>query len=374
MIEFEVAARDGRARAGEIRTPHGTVPTPAFMPVATAATVKALTVDEVWATGARMFISNTYHLWLRPGPELIAELGGIHSFCRWHGAIATDSGGYQAFSLADRTELSDDGFRFRSHLDGTVLMLSPEESMRIQGLLGSDIALQLDVCPPADCGRAELERAVALTTRWAARCLARCRPDQALFGIVQGGTDADLRLAHADELARLEVDGRSFDGLALGGFSVGEPPEAMARALAAFVYRVDPGRPRYLMGVGTPEDLVVAIRSGVDLFDCVLPTRNARNGQAFTFAGRLSIRNARHRADARPIDEECDCPVCAGGYSRAYLRHLHQSGEILGHRLLTLHNVHTYQRLVGRLRAAICDGRLDGVADEMLERLTDGAG
>lgn len=350
-VSFEVLARAGQARAGVLQTPHGPVPTPAFMPVATQATVKALTPGETASTGARMVISNTYHLWLRPGPEVVAAHGGLHEFSRWPHAIATDSGGYQAFSLAERCKLSADGFEFSSHLDGARLMLSPEESMRIQGLLGSDIAMQLDVCPPGDAPRAELEQAVRQTTVWAERCLAARDPRQALFGIVQGGSEVDLRLAHAKELARLPLD-----GLALGGFSVGEPAPTMHRVLGEIVPAVDPERPRYLMGVGTPLDLLIAIRAGVDIFDCVLPTRNARNGQAFTLSGRINVRLARFKADRQPIECGCECPVCSGGFTRAYIRHLLQAGEILAHRLLTLHNVHHYQHLVAQARQHIQRG------------------
>jgi queuine tRNA-ribosyltransferase len=279
--------------------------------------VKTLTPAEIAGTGARLLIANTYHLWLRPGPEIVDRFGGVGPFMRWPYAVATDSGGYQAFSLAQRTSVSEEGFEFASHLDGSRRMLSPEESMRVQGLLGSDIAMQLDVCPPAGANPAELEIAVQRTTRWAERCLASRRPGQALFGIVQGGTDVALRAAHARDLAHMPLD-----GLALGGFSVGEPPAAMHHAVSEVAPTLDPARPRYLMGVGTPVDLVRSIGAGIDLFDCVLPTRNARNGQVFTWTGTLGIRNARHREDPMPIDTGCGCLACAGGFSRAYLRHL----------------------------------------------------
>lgn len=364
MIRFHVEEWSGQARVGVLSTPHGDVPTPAFMPVGTLGTVKALSPDEVAGTGARMLISNTYHLWLRPGPEVVRAHGGLHGFMRWPHAIATDSGGYQAFSLADLRTLSDDGFEFASHLDGSRRFLSPEEAMRVQGLLGSDVALQLDVCPPAGAGRSELEQAVRRTTRWAERCLASRVPDQALFGIIQGGTDPELRLRHAKELGSLPLD-----GLALGGFSVGEPPEDMHRTLARVVPEVDPGRPRYLMGVGTPADLVRAIGVGIDLFDCVLPTRNARNGQVFVPSGRLVIRNARYRDDLSPLDPSCGCPVCRGGYTRSYLRHLYMAGEILAHRLLSLHNVFQYQTLVSEARDAI---RAHSYAEWAEERLSRG--
>jgi queuine tRNA-ribosyltransferase len=322
------------------------------MPVGTLGTVKALHPEEVRATGARMLIANTYHLWLRPGAELVAELGGLHQFMRWPHAIATDSGGFQAYSLAQRVRVSENGFEFASHIDGSRRLLTPEESMRVQGLLGSDIALALDICPPAKVPRAELVAAVERTTRWAERCLLARNPGQALFGIVQGGTDVELRCQHIEALAKLPLD-----GLALGGFSVGEAPQAMYAALDRVVPHMDPARPRYLMGVGTPADLVRAMAAGVDLFDCVLPTRNARNGQAFVSGGRLTLKNARFRADPRPLDETCSCPVCSQGFSRAYLRHLYVAGEILGHRLLSLHNLHHYASLMASARQAISEGQ-----------------
>jgi len=324
------------------------------MPVATQATVKALTPGEVSAAGARMVIMNTYHLWLRPGADLVAEQGGLHEFSRWPHAIATDSGGYQAFSLAERTTLSEAGFDFASHLDGARRLLTPEESMRVQGLLGSDIALQLDVCPPAGASVRELNEAVERTTRWAHRCLAAKAPGQALFGIVQGGLDVELRRSHARELEKLPLD-----GIALGGFSVGEAPAAMHRALADVAPTLDPERPHYLMGVGTRVDLILAIAAGVDMFDCVMPTRNARNGQAFVRGGKLVIKNARYRSDQKVLDPGCGCPACSGGYSRSYIRHLYVAGEILAHRLLSLHNTYVYLDLVRRAREAICEGRFD---------------
>jgi queuine tRNA-ribosyltransferase len=283
---------------------------------------------------------------------------------KWPHAIATDSGGYQAFSLADLRKLTDDGFEFASHLDGSRHFLSPEEAMRVQGMLGSDIALQLDVCPRGDAPPDEVARAVKRTTEWAVRCLRARQPDQALFGIVQGGTDVELRRRHADELAALPLD-----GIALGGFSVGEPPESMHRTLAAVVPGMDTARPRYLMGVGTPVDLVRAIGCGIDVFDCVLPTRNARNGQAFVRGGRLIIKNRKYREDASVLDPTCACPVCSHGYTRSYLRHLHVAGEILAHRLLSLHNLHFYQDVVARGREAVLSGSYDAWAAGELVRL-----
>jgi len=353
-VRFEIIARSGSARLGVLCTPHGDVQTPAFMPVGTLGSVKTLHPAEVSATGARMLIANTYHLWLRPGAELIAEHGGLHAFMHWPHAIATDSGGFQAFSLAQRVRVDESGFDFASHIDGSRRRLTPEESMRVQGLLGSDIALQLDICPPAGVSRSELIAAIERTTRWAERCLSARKPGQALFGIIQGGTDVDLRCQHAETLGRLPLD-----GLALGGFSVGEPPDLMHQALERVVPAVDPARPRYLMGVGTPLDLVRAVSVGVDLFDCVMPTRNARNGQAFVRGGRLRLKNARYRADSRPLDEACSCPVCSQGFSRAYLRHLYVAGEILGHRLISLHNLHHYASLMASARKAISEGQLE---------------
>lgn len=368
-MRFEVLARSGHARAGRMSTLHGDVETPAFMPVGTAGTVKALHPDEVRATGARLLIANTYHLWLRPGAELVAEQGGLHAFMRWPHAIATDSGGFQAFSLAQRVRMDENGFEFSSHIDGSRRLLTPEESMRVQGLLGSDIALQLDVCPPSNVERGVLVAAVERTTRWAERCLVAKKAEQALFGIVQGGLDVDLRCRHAEELARLPLD-----GLALGGFSVGEAPVAMYEALDRVVPGMDPNRPRYLMGVGTPADLVRAMAVGVDLFDCVLPTRNARNGQAFVSSGRLTLKNARYRNDPLPLDEACTCPVCRQGFSRSYLRHLFVSGEILGHRLLSLHNLHHYASLMASARRAICEGQFEHWLQGMLPRPSNGEG
>jgi len=361
LISYQLDASSAEARAGRILTAHGEVPTPAFMPVGTQASVKALSSEEVAATGARMQIMNTYHLWLRPGPERIAELGGLHGFARWPHAIATDSGGFQAFSLAERTKMSEEGFEFASHLDGKRLKLTPEEAMRIQGLLGSDIAMQLDVCPSGSAALPELTAAVERTTRWAERCLAALSPGQSLFGIVQGGTNVELRLQHAETLGKLP-----FQGLALGGFSVGEPPAHMHAALLQVAHRLDAARPRYLMGVGTPEDLLLAIGAGIDLFDCVMPTRNARNGQAFTWQGKLTIKNARYRADPLPLDPECSCSACRGGYSRAYLRHLFVAGEILALRMLSEHNLTLYARLLREARVAIVAGQYADFAAERL--------
>ncbi len=361
MISFRVRKTSGNARQGVLGTLHGEVETPAFMPVGTQAAVKAVSSEEVAETGARMQIMNTYHLWLRPGPELIAEFGGLHSFARWPHAIVTDSGGFQAFSLAQRMRASENGFEFASHLDGKKMLLSPEEAMRVQGLLGSDIAMQLDVCPPGGAPRADLVQAVDRTTRWAERCLAARVPEQGVFGIVQGGTDTELRLSHAETLAKLP-----FDGLALGGFSVGEPIPDMYRALAVVGPALPAERPRYLMGVGMPSDILTAVGHGIDMFDCVIPTRNARNGQLFTWDGKIVIKNARYRDDARPLEEGCGCAACRGGYSRAYLRHLYLAGEILVLRLLSQHNLHFYARLMTEVRSTIVEGNFARWAREKL--------
>ncbi|MDI1481530.1 tRNA guanosine(34) transglycosylase Tgt [Polyangium sp. y55x31] len=365
---FRTLATSGTARTGILTTPHGDVPTPTFMPVGTQGSVKTMSPDEVAATGARIVLGNTYHLWLRPGPDIVAELGGLHRFTKWPHAMLTDSGGFQAFSLAERRQTSEDGFVFRSHLDGSKKVLTPEVAMQVQGKIGADIAMQLDICPPGDASRAEFEAACARTTRWAKRCLAAKRPDQAVFGIVQGGTDPALRRAHAEELAAMP-----FDGLALGGFSVGEPIARMHEVLLEVAHTLDPERPRYLMGVGTPYDLVRAIGAGVDMFDCVLPTRNARNGQALTRTGKIVIKQARYRTDPSPLDPSCACPTCAAGYSRAYLRHLFLAGEILVLRLITAHNLHLYGTLVREAREAILAGRYDAFAKEWLAGLEAGA-
>ncbi len=379
-FEFRVLCNDGHARAAVLTTPHGDVETPTFMPVGTQGSVKTLTADEVASTGARVVLGNTYHLWLRPGPDRIASFGGLHEFSRWPHVMLTDSGGFQAFSLsasggkragATLKKLvapSEEGFTFKSHLDGSARFLSPEIAVEVQSKIGADIQMQLDVCPPGDSPREVVERAVAQTTRWARRALATPRKDnQALFGIVQGATFGDLRRAHADELGALE-----FDGLALGGFSVGEPVENMHATLAEVAHHLDAERPRFLMGVGTPKDLLIAIGCGVDMFDCVLPTRNARNGQALTRFGRVVIKQARYADDRSPIDPSCSCFACAGGYSRAYLRHLFIAKEILVLRLLSLHNLHYYGEIVRGAREAISARRYEAYAANALNALASG--
>lgn len=372
MIEgfaFEELARDGHARTGRFATPHAVVSTPAFMPVGTQGAIKALAPDELAAMGTRLILANTYHLWLRPGAEVIDRLGGLHRFTTWDGAFLTDSGGYQVFSLSSLRRIDDDGVSFRSHLDGSPRRLTPEDAIRVQMALGSDVAMVLDECPPGDAATPVVERAVARTSAWARRCLAVPRREdrpQARFGIVQGGTDAALRRAHLDDIAALPCD-----GVALGGFSVGEPIPVMYELLAELGPRMPRERPRYLMGVGTPIDLLRGIGSGIDLFDCVLPTRNGRNGQALTWHGRVNVKQARHREDDRPLDEACDC-ACCRRYSRAYLRHLFVAGEILALRLLTQHNLHLYATLTARAREAIAAGRYAAFARETETRMRDG--
>lgn len=349
-FSFEVIAQRGPARAGILHTPHGDIHTPAFMPVGTLGTVKAMTARELATPpiDAKIILGNTYHLYLRPGLEVIAAHGGLHNFAGWDRPILTDSGGFQVFSLAARRTITDDGVTFQSHIDGSRHHLSPERVMEIQGVLGSDIAMILDECAPGDAPREVHEAALARTTRWAIRA-ARCErpPGQALFGIVQGGTHLDLRERHLGELAEL-----SFDGFALGGLSVGESPDEMHRVVTAMAPKLPAERPRYLMGVGTPTDIERAAMAGIDLFDCVMPTRNARNGCLFTSTGRVIISNAIHRLDTGPLDPECPCETCLT-VSRGYLRHLYQAKEILYSRLATLHNLTFYARCAQRLRAAI---------------------
>lgn len=349
---FTVEATSGRARAGVLQLPHGSVPTPIFMPVGTLGTVKAVLPSELELLGARIVLGNTYHLWLRPGLDVIAAHRGLHEFMRWTRPILTDSGGYQVFSLRGISRISDEGVDFRSHIDGASLHLTPDLSMAIQATLGSDVAMAFDHCPPADAPRALIEEAMARTTRWARRCVEAPRsevnPGQLRFGIVQGGTHVELRRRHIEEIGALP-----FDGYALGGLAVGESPEETWRVLDAVADELPRDRARYLMGVGTPRDLVEAIGSGIDMFDCVMPTRNARNGQIFIRGGKLLIANARYKTDVSRIDPDCTCATCAAGFTRAYLAHLFRSGEILYSRLATVHNLHFYLDLVQRARLAI---------------------
>jgi queuine tRNA-ribosyltransferase len=349
-FSFELLATAGHARAGVLHTPRGDIETPVFMPVGTLGTVKAMTAAELIAPplDARIILGNTYHLYLRPGLEVIGAHGGLHRFSGWVRPILTDSGGFQVFSLAAINEIDDDGVTFRSHIDGSKHRLDPETSMRIQGVLGSDIAMVFDQCPPGDAADDVHAIAMRRTTAWAHRCLAAPRPaGQALFGIVQGGTDLARRRAHLAELAALP-----FDGLALGGLAVGESLVDTYRVLDEVAHLLPADKPRYLMGVGTPADLAHGIAAGVDMFDCVMPTRNARNGYLFTSEGKVVISNAKYRLDTGPLDPECPCDTC-GTSTRAYLRHLYMAKEILYNRLATLHNLTHYARTMRALRDRI---------------------
>lgn len=350
-FRYELIAQSGPARAGIWHTPHGAIETPAFMPVGTLASVKGITPAQLREVRVSKILANTYHLALRPGAELVAEMGGLHRFMAWDGPILTDSGGFQVFSLAKLSKINDEQVVFRSHLDGSLLELSPERAMRIQELLGADCIMCLDVCPPADAPREKILAAVARTTLWAKRCReSHQRSDQALFGIVQGATSQELREKSAQGLLPLE-----FPGYAIGGLSVGEAPSEMYRTLDFTVPLLPTDRPRYLMGVGTPIDLVEGMSRGIDLFDCVLPTRNGRNAMAFTSQGAIRIRNHKYREDGTPLDPNCGCPVCRT-WSRAYLRHLFMAKEMLGPILLSWHNIAFYQQLVRDFRQAILQG------------------
>ncbi len=360
---FVLVARDGDARLGRLRTARGELDTPTFMPVGTAGAVKAVTTDELKACGARILLCNTYHLYLRPGHELVREMGGLHRFMHWDGSILTDSGGFQVFSMAALRRLDDEGVLFRSHLDGSLHLLTPEKSMEVQGALGSDVAMALDECPPLPAPREAIEQAVRRTGAWALRCREAYRGPGVLFGIVQGGTHPDLRERSAAELVRLD-----FPGYAIGGVSVGEPPEAIATVARSTAALLPEPRPRYLMGVGRPQDLVEAVAAGCDLFDCVMPTRNARNGTLFTSAGRINIKREEYRNDPRPLDEECGCDTCRN-YSRAYLRHLFMAREILASRLHTVHNLAYYLGLMARTREAIAAGSFASFRRDFLARV-----
>lgn len=349
---YEIHARDGEARAGTITTAHGTVATPAFMAVGTAATVKAMKPQDVRATGTDVVLGNTYHLMLRPGAERVARLGGLHTFMDWPHTILTDSGGFQVMSLAAMRKITEEGARFRSHIDGSEHMLSPERSMEIQGLLGSDIQMQFDECVPLPNSREEIERAMRLSLRWAERSRRTFAggEGQAIFAIVQGGDQPDLRAESARALVAMD-----FPGYAIGGLAVGEPQAVMLDMLERTVPHLPVERPRYLMGVGTPDDLLQSVARGIDMFDCVMPTRAGRHGLAYTRYGRINLKNARHADDHRPIDETSDCPVTSR-YSRAYLHHLVRSEEVLGMTLITTINLAYYQRLMAGARAAIGSG------------------
>ena len=364
-MEFKVTHTDGRARRGVLRTAHGEIDTPAFMPVGTYGTVKAMSPLELRELGAQIVLGNTFHLWLRPGLEVIGAHGGLHRFMGWDGPILTDSGGFQVFSLGALRKITEEGVKFQSPVNGDACFLSPEESMRIQRVLNSDIVMVFDECTPYPATEDEARMSMQLSLRWAARSK-QAHGDgggnpNALFGIVQGGVYEALR---DESLARLTDIG--FDGYAIGGQAVGESKEEMLRILRHTAPQLPAGKPRYLMGVGTPSDIVAAVMAGVDMFDCVLPTRNARNGWLYTSAGVIKLRNAQYRNDLKPLDAQCDCYTCTH-FTRAYLHHLQKVNEILGARLNTLHNLHFYQQLMQRLRAAIAAGTLASVAAQWVE-------
>jgi queuine tRNA-ribosyltransferase len=399
MFRYECIATDGKARLGRLVTPHGEVDTPVFLPVGTAGSVKGATPDQLRAAGVQMVLANTYHLMLRPGAETVARLGGLHRLMAWDGPLLTDSGGYQVFSLAHRRRLSDEGVLFQSHIDGSQVALTPAKAVEVQRLLGADVIMQLDECPPAGTSWAQVARAVQRSIRWAADCkqawqadetgsllppqpgaqappsaaagaLPNGRPGacrsiqglyQALFGIQQGGTFADLRSRSAAALVELDLP-----GYAIGGLGVGEGHDRLCAVLDAVDAQFPPDRPRYLMGVGEPRDLLAAVARGVDMFDCVLPTRNGRNAQAFTWRGRLRLRNACWAEDARPLDETCDCYTCRH-YARGTLRHLFLAGEMLGPTLVTIHNLRFYTTFLGAIRRAIAAGSLQVQARQWLE-------
>lgn len=365
---FEVLGEDGRARRGRLTTAHGTIETPVFMPVGTAATVKGMTSESVARTGAEIVLANTYHLMLRPGPETVDKLGGLHKFMDWEKPILTDSGGFQVMSLTDLRKLDDTGVEFRSHIDGTRFLLTPERSIEIQNLLDSTITMVLDECTANGVDEAAAADSMKLSMRWAARCrdAFEQRDGYGLFGIVQGSIYPDQRLESAAALVDI-----GFDGYAVGGLAVGEGQEAMFSVLDVTTPALPSGHPRYLMGVGMPDDIVGAVQRGIDMFDCVLPTRSGRTGQAFTRRGTLNIRNARHAEDPRPLDPDSNYPS-VGSVSRGYLHHLFKAKEMLGPMLLTTHNLHYYQELMRDIRRAIEQGRLDAFADEFRAQQAQG--
>lgn len=363
-FRFSILHQDqtSRARLGLLHTPHGTVETPVFMPVGTQATVKTMTPEEVYEVGGRLILSNTYHLYLRPGHELIREVGGLHRFMHWDGPILTDSGGFQVFSLGPLRKVTEEGVTFRSHIDGSEHFFSPEKAMEVQMALGSDIAMAFDECAPYPCTREYAKEALERTTRWARRCLAvHNRADQALFGIIQGSTYPDLRLESAKELVEMD-----FSGYAIGGLSVGEPKDLMYQMLECTIPVLPEEKPRYLMGVGSPDCLLEGIVRGVDMFDCVLPTRLARNGTVLTRHGKLVVRNAEYTRDFRPLDPECGCYTCRH-YTRAYIRHLIKAGEVLGIRLTTIHNLHFVLNIMQEAKSAIRQGTILEYRDNFLK-------
>ena len=354
LISFDVTATCGEARCGTMQLAHGEVKTPIFMPVGTAGTVKGINPMQLEAAGVEILLGNTYHLFLRPGLEVLELHGGLHNMMGWTKPILTDSGGYQVFSLEELRKITEEGVEFQNHIDGSPHLFTPENVIGIQEVIGSDIMMAFDECPPMTEGLDYIKRSMERTTRWARRCLdARTRPDCALFGITQGGVDQALRAEHIEALCELP-----FDGFAIGGLSVGEAKERMYETVEFAAPRLPADRPRYLMGVGTPEDIVACVYRGVDMFDCVMPTRNGRNGQLFTRNGKIKIKQARYKLDTAPPDPECGCYTCAH-FSRAYLRHLYLAHEMLAGQLVSLHNIHYYLELVGELREAIETGTLD---------------
>jgi queuine tRNA-ribosyltransferase len=364
VFRFQLLAQDGAARRGEIETPRGNIRTPAFMPVGTAATVKAMFLDHVREAGADIILGNTYHLMLRPGAERVATLGGLHKFMGWKGPILTDSGGFQVMSLSKLRKIDERGDTFSSHLDGAKFELTPERAIEIQNLLGADIVMQLDECIRLPAEESEVERAMQLSLRWAERCKKAFKgasPGRALFGIVQGGTVPKLRKESARELVRID-----FPGYAIGGLAVGEPQDVMLSTIEETMPELPAEKPRYLMGVGEPDDILAAVERGVDMFDCVLPTRAGRHALAYTRFGKINLKNARHAEDANPLDEQSQCPA-ARDYSRAYLHHLTKANEILGAMLLTWANVAYYQELMQGIREAISNGRFKDFAAETRE-------
>ena len=359
MFSFEVTHTDAAARCGVFTTPHGPVDTPVFMPVGTAGSVKGVTSNQLRDTGAQMILANTYHLQVRPTADVVRDLGGLHRFMGWDGPILTDSGGYQVFSLARLRKITDDGVEFQSHVDGAEMRLDAPLAIEVQNKLGADVIMTFDHCPALPCDRETLLAAVDRTLRWALQCReAHRRDDQALFGIVQGGLDPALRERCADELIKI-----GFEGYAIGGLSVGETHEEMTAVLGPLASHLPADQPRYLMGVGLPHDLLAAVRAGVDMFDCTLPTRNGRNSWAFTAQGLLKMRNEKHRVDNRPLEPDCDCETCRR-FSRGYIRHLFNAGEMLGPMLTSLHNLRFYQRFMARIRDLIKAGRLATIVDE----------
>jgi len=362
---WQTLAGDASAgpRAGRLTTPHGSVETPAFIPVGTRGAVRGVLPEALRAVGVQIVLANTYHLMLRPGADVVRALGGLHALMAWDGPILTDSGGYQVFSLAERRQVTDEGLVFRSHIDGAEVVLTPESAVAAQNALGADVVMALDICPPYPCPRSKVEEAVRRTLAWADRCrAAHARRDQALWGIVQGGVEEDLRRRCAESLAAMDLA-----GYAVGGVSVGEGHENLCRVLDWTVPLLPADRPRYLMGVGEPRDVLAAVARGVDLFDCVLPTRNGRSASAFTAGGTLRLRNERFKADAGPIEPGCDCPACRG-FSRGAIRHFFQAGEMLGPILVSIHNLRFFTRLLGRLRQAVREGRFRDEAQAVLDR------